>query len=190
MTAVRELALPGVFEIVPRKHQDGRGFFSETWNAASLSGQGIAVDFVQDNHSFSVAAGVLRGLHYQKPPFAQDKLVRVTRGSIFDVAVDIRQNSPTYGQWVGLTVSAEAWNQILVPIGFAHGFVTLEPDCEVLYKTSAPYSPEHDRGIRFDDPQIAIDWPFEIEKLTLSDKDRAAPPLAEADNPFTYGESA
>jgi dTDP-4-dehydrorhamnose 3,5-epimerase len=124
---------------------------------------------------------VLRDLHYQLPPLAQDKLVRVTRGAIYDVAVDVRRNSPTFGQWVGLTVSAAEWNQILVPAGFAHGFVTLEPDTEVQYKVSAPYSPERERAIRFDDPQIAIEWPIPAAELTLSQRDRAAPVLADAE---------
>jgi dTDP-4-dehydrorhamnose 3,5-epimerase len=187
---VRPLAIPDVLEIVPAKHGDHRGFFSEVWNRAALEAQGVKVDFVQDNHSFSAARGVLRGLHYQSPPYAQAKLVRVTRGSIFDVAVDIRRGSPTHGQWLGLTLSADSWNQILVPEGFAHGFLTLEPDCEVLYKASAPYSPAHDRAIRFDDPAIGIDWPLPAYELTLSDKDRAAPLLAEAESPFVYGGEA
>ncbi|RHW16662.1 dTDP-4-dehydrorhamnose 3,5-epimerase [Sphingomonas gilva] len=184
---VRDLAIPGVKEIVPARHGDARGFFSETWNRVVLAGSGVDLDFVQDNHSMSAARGVLRGLHFQVPPFAQDKLVRVVRGSIYDVAVDIREGSPSFGQWVGLVVSAEAWNQILVPKGFAHGFVTLEPDCEVIYKVTAPYSPEHDRGIAHDDPALAIDWPVAASERTLSDKDRAAPRLAAIESPFSYG---
>lgn len=183
---VRPLAIPEVLEIVPKKHGDHRGFFSETWNRAALAEAGVTTEFVQDNHSFSAARGVLRGMHYQTPPFAQAKLVRVARGAIFDVAVDIRHGSPTFGRWVGLTVSAAEWNQILVPAGFAHGFVTLEPDTEVLYKASAPYSPANDRSIRFDDPAIGIDWPVEAGALTLSDKDRAAPTLAESERAFDY----
>ena len=135
---------------------------------------------MQDNHSLSRAAGVLRGLHYQLPPFAQDKLVRVVRGAIFDVAVDIRKNSPTFGRWLGLEVSAEKWNQILVPRGFAHGFVTLVPNTEVVYKVTERYAPEYDRSIRFDDPAIGIDWPVPAAGITLSDKDRGAPLLADA----------
>lgn len=156
------------------------------WNAAALAEQGVTHDFVQDNHSFSAEAGVLRGLHYQEPPFAQVKLVRVTRGTIFDVAVDIRAGSPTFRQWVGLTLSAAEWNQILVPEGFAHGFVTLEPNCEVIYKVSAPYSPDHDRGIRFDDPAIGIEWPLPGAEPLLSAKDRVAPLLAEVPVAFRY----
>ena len=180
MVQIRRLALPDVLEILPAKHGDHRGFFSEVWSAPALAEQGVEIGFVQDNHSFSREAGVLRGLHYQEPPAAQAKLVRVIRGAIFDVAVDIRHRSPTFGRWVGLTVSAEAWNQILVPEGFAHGFVTLESETEVLYKVSAPYSPSHDRGIRFDDPAIGIDWPLKGLTPILSDKDRAAPFLADA----------
>ncbi|MBV9929929.1 MAG: dTDP-4-dehydrorhamnose 3,5-epimerase [Alphaproteobacteria bacterium] len=186
MVSVRPLALPGVYEIVPVRHGDARGFFSETWNAPALAAKGIAVSFVQDNHSLSAEAGVLRGLHYQAPPAAQVKLVRVVRGSVYDVAVDIRHGSPTFGHWVGLTLSAEAWNQILVPEGYAHGFVTLEPNTEVVYKVSAPYSREHDRGIRWDDPAIGVDWPLEGRAPILSDKDRQAPLLADAPADFRY----
>jgi len=135
-----------------------------------------------------VEAGVIRGLHYQVPPVAQAKLVRVVRGAIFDVAVDIRHGSPSFGRWVGLEVSAEAWNQILVPPGFAHGFMTLQPNTEVIYKVSAPYSPQHDRAIRWDDPAIGIDWPLEARTPILSDKDRAAPLLADAPPAFHLGE--
>lgn len=138
----------------------------------------IDISFVQDNHSCS-ARGVLRGLHLQLPPAAQDKLVRVTRGAIFDVAVDIRFGSPTFGRWAGVTLSAEEWNQLLVPKGFAHGFVALEDGTEVIYKVSAPYAPALERSIRFDDPAIGIEWPLEADALILSDKDRAAPLLAQ-----------
>jgi dTDP-4-dehydrorhamnose 3,5-epimerase len=178
---VRPLAIPDVLEIVPKKFADDRGFFSETYNAATLGHAGIEIDFVQDNHSLSVANHVVRGLHYQLPPFAQDKLVRVVRGAIFDVAVDIRRSSPTFGKWVGLEVSAEKWNQILVPKGFAHGFATLTENTEVVYKVSAPYSKVHDRSIRFDDPAIGIDWGFDTNSAQLSDKDQQAPLLASAD---------
>lgn len=186
MVEVRDLGLAGVVEILPRKFEDERGFFSETWNATDLTGAGIDIAFVQDNHSLSRARGVLRGLHFQTPPFAQDKLVRVLRGAVFDVAVDIRQGSPTFGQWVGLELSASAWNQILVPKGFAHGFVTLEPDTEVVYKVSAGYSQPHDRSIRFDDPAIGIQWPVESADITLSAKDVAAPLLADVETGFSY----
>jgi dTDP-4-dehydrorhamnose 3,5-epimerase len=184
---IRELGLDGVVEILPKKHGDDRGFFSEVWNGPALAEKGIAIDFVQDNHSLSEQVGVLRGLHFQTPPFAQDKLVRVIRGAIFDVAVDIRRGSPTYGKWVGLTVSAEKWNQILVPKGFAHGFMTLEPSTEVIYKVSAPYSPQSDRSIRYDDPDIGIEWPISGAPV-LSEKDQGAARLAEVETGFVYGE--
>lgn len=178
---VRPLGLDGVVEIRPARFGDDRGFFSETWSGERMAAAGLDLAFVQDNHSHSTARGVLRGLHYQLPPAAQDKLVRVTRGAIFDVAVDIRRGSPTFGSWVGLTISASHWNQILVPKGFAHGFVTLEPDTEVQYKVTAPYRPDLDRGIRFDDPAIGIEWPVPADQVQLSAKDRIAPLLAEAD---------
>ncbi|WP_414832253.1 dTDP-4-dehydrorhamnose 3,5-epimerase [Afifella sp. YEN Y35] len=181
MIEVRPLGLEGVVEIVPKKFGDDRGFFSETYNADRFAEAGIPLTFVQDNHSYSKAVGVLRGLHYQLPPRAQDKLVRVTRGRILDVAVDIRRSSPTFRQWVSLEVSSAKWNQILIPAGFAHGFLTLEPDTEVLYKVTDVYSPEHDRSLRFDDPEIGVDWPLSGDALTLSAKDQGAPFLAEAD---------
>ena len=189
MTEVRRLELPDVLEIIPRKHGDERGFFSEVWKASDMAEHGLPAGFIQDNHSFSADRGVLRGLHYQLPPFAQDKLVRVTRGSVYDVAVDIRRGSPTFGRWVGLLLSAEKWNQIFVPKGFAHGFVTLEPNSEVLYKVTAPYAPQHDRSLHFGDPSIGIAWPVPAEELTLSDKDRQAPGLT-AIEPMDLGESA
>ncbi|MBC2884673.1 dTDP-4-dehydrorhamnose 3,5-epimerase [Ochrobactrum sp. CM-21-5] len=178
---VRRLELDGLVEIVPRKFGDDRGFFSETYNAKSFAEADVDLSFVQDNHSYSIAKGVVRGLHYQLPPFAQDKLVRVTRGAILDVAVDIRKSSPTFGKWVALEVSAEKWNQILVPKGFAHGFMTLVEDTEVIYKVTDYYSPEHERSIRFDDPAIGIDWPLPSSGVQLSDKDEKASLLADAD---------
>lgn len=181
MLEVRELGLDGVLELRPKAFADARGFFSETYNSRRMAEAGIALTFVQDNHSLSREAGVLRGLHYQVPPHAQAKLVRVVRGRIFDVAVDIRRGSPTFARWVGLEVSAERWNQILVPAGFAHGFLTLEPDTEVIYKVSDFYAPQHDRAIRFDDPAIGIDWPVDPARIRLSDKDAAAPLLADAE---------
>ena len=184
MLDVRELDLPGVLEIRPRQHSDDRGFFSEVWSAESWAAAGIESHYVQDNHSLSLLRGVLRGLHYQCPPFAQEKLVRVTRGAVFDVAVDIRRGSPTFGRWTSLCLSAAAWNQILIPEGFAHGFLTLEPNTEVQYKVSRSYSAAMDRAIRFDDPAIGIEWPVPAKELILSDKDRAAPLLAEIDTGF------
>lgn len=181
MLEVRSLGIDGVLEIVPKRHGDARGFFMETYNAERFAQAGIDLVFVQDNHSYSAAAGVLRGLHYQLAPRAQDKLLRVIRGSVLDVAVDIRRGSKTFGKWVGLEVSAEKGNQILVPKGFAHGFVTLVPDTEVLYKVTDTYSPGHDRSIRFDDPAIGIEWPSLASGFQLSDKDLKAPLLAAAE---------
>ncbi|MBZ9674743.1 dTDP-4-dehydrorhamnose 3,5-epimerase [Mesorhizobium sp. ES1-1] len=181
MLQVRSLGLDGVLEIVPRRHGDARGFFIETYNARRFSDAGIALCFVQDNHSYSAIAGVLRGLHYQLAPRAQDKLLRVIRGAILDVAVDIRRSSASFGKWVAHKISAEKGNQILVPKGFAHGFLTLVPDTEVLYKVTDTYSPEHDRSIRFDDPAIGIEWPPVAGGFQLSDKDLKAPLLADAE---------
>ena len=176
---VRELGLPGVLEIVPDRFGDERGFFSETFNAARFAEAGIANAWVQDNQSLSRPAGVLRGLHFQLPPFRQKKLVRVLRGAIFDVVVDIRPDAPTFRRWIAVEISAEAWNQVLVPDGMAHGFLTLAPDTEVLYKVSAPYSPEHERTIRYDDPDLAIAWPLAGTSPVLSRKDATAPLLSD-----------
>ena len=184
MVEIRRLDLDGLIEIRPKRFTDERGFFSETWNAAAWRAAGIATDFVQDNHSLSRPRGTLRGLHFQTPPEAQAKLVRVTRGSAFDVAVDLRPESPTYRQWAGVTLSATEWNQLLIPEGFAHGFLTLEPDTEVQYKASAAYSPVHDRAIRFDDAAFGIDWPIAAGDLILSDRDRTAPLLADVETGF------
>jgi dTDP-4-dehydrorhamnose 3,5-epimerase len=181
MLEVRATSLPDILEIRPRRHGDDRGFFSEVWNKTTFAEAGIVLDFVQDNHSLSGSAGVLRGLHYQLPPFDQSKLLRVSRGRIFDVAVDIRRSSPTFRRWVGVELSAAEWNQLLIPPGFAHGFLTLEPDTEVQYKVSAPYSPAHDRAVRWDDPAIGIDWPLPVEAPILSERDRQAPLLHEAE---------
>ncbi|MBZ9702484.1 MULTISPECIES: dTDP-4-dehydrorhamnose 3,5-epimerase [unclassified Mesorhizobium] len=181
MLEVRPLGIEGLLEIIPKRHGDARGYFTETWNAARFAEAGLELAFVQDNHSYSAAAGVVRGLHYQLPPRAQDKLLRVVRGSVLDVAVDIRRSSPTFGKWVALEVSAEKGNQILVPKGFAHGFMTLVPHTEVLYKVTDTYSPEHDRSIRFDDPAIGIEWPPPPGGFQLSDKDLKAPLLAAAE---------
>ena len=179
MLSVEETAIPAVKIVTPKKFGDHRGFFSETWSRKAFTDAGLDLDFVQDNQSLSAPVGTLRGLHFQSPPFAQDKLVRVTRGRILDVAVDIRASSPTFGKHVAVELSAENWRQLLVPIGFAHGFVTLEPDTEVLYKVTAPYAPENDHGLAFDDPALGIDWRLPLSGLTLSDKDRKHPRLAE-----------
>lgn len=176
---VRSTAIPEVKLIKPRKHGDHRGFFSETYNKKELAEAGIALDFVQDNHSLSTEKGVIRGLHFQIPPFTQDKLVRVIRGSVFDVAVDLRKSSPTFGKHVSAIVSAEEWNQILVPIGFAHGFCTLEPNTEVIYKVTNYYAPDCDRGVLWNDPQLEIEWPVSEREVILSDKDKRQPCFAE-----------
>lgn len=183
---VAALAIPDVKLITPSKHGDARGFFSEVYNRARFREAGIDLDFVQDNHSLSRPAGTLRGLHYQLPPAAQAKLVRVVRGRIWDVAIDLRRGSPSYGRHVAAELSAESWSQLLVPVGFAHGFCTLEPDTEVIYKVTSHYAPEHDRGLRWDDPALGIAWPVAAGSVLLSDKDRALPGWAELDSPFTY----
>lgn len=180
-------AIPDVLLIEPNRFGDARGFFSEVWKRSALAAQGFTTDFVQDNHSLSREVGVLRGLHFQRPPSAQGKLVRVVRGRILDVAVDIRQGSPTYGQHVARELSAENWQQLWVPRGFAHGFMTLEPDTEVLYKVDAEYDRATDSGIAWDDPALAIDWPIPPTGLILSDKDRTAPRLADIAPPFPIG---
>ena len=178
------LDLPEVKILSPRKFGDARGFFSETYNRDAFAAAGLDHVFVQDNHSFSATPGTLRGLHFQLPPYSQDKLVRVTRGAIFDVAVDIRRGSPTFGRWVGAEISAENWNQIFVPVGFAHGFCTLAPDTEVIYKVTAPYAPKSERGIAWDDPQLAIDWPLPVARPILSGKDGENPLLADSAEVF------
>ena len=181
---VEKTAIEGLTLIVARRFGDERGWFSETWSRAAMSEAGIDCDFVQDNHSMSTEMYTLRGLHYQAPPFAQAKLVRVARGRILDVAVDVRANSPTYGQWVSEELSEAGGEQLFVPKGFLHGFLTLEPNTEVIYKVDAPYSREADGGVRFDDPDIGVDWGVAPEALTLSDKDRDAPLFAAWRNPF------
>lgn len=171
--------------IHPHRFGDARGWFTETYNRDTFAGLGIDVTFVQDNHSLSAPAFTLRGLHFQTQPRAQDKLVRCIRGRIFDVAVDLRNGSPTYGQWVGAELSAENGDQLFVPVGFAHGFLTLEPDCEVSYKCSDTYAPEHDGGIRWD--SAGIDWPMPAGTVPeLSGKDQVQPLLADFDSPFPY----
>ena len=166
------------------RFEDDRGWFSETYHRAKFIEAGVPDDFCQDNHSLSRPAGTIRGLHFQAPPHAQAKLVRCVRGSIWDVAVDIRKGSPTFGEWRAAELSAANGDQLYVPTGFAHGFVTLEPDTEVQYKVSAPYRADLDRAIRFDDPAIAIAWPVDSADLILSAKDSAAPLLADADTGF------
>lgn len=176
---IQATAIPDVKIIRPRKHGDSRGFFSETYHREALAKAGIHLDFVQDNHSLSAERGVVRGLHFQTAPFAQDKLIRVTRGAVFDVAVDLRKGSPTFARHVSVVLSAAEWNQLLVPIGFAHGFCTLEQGTEVIYKVTAYYSPEHDRGLLWNDPDLAIPWPISPTEAILSEKDKRLPRLAE-----------
>jgi dTDP-4-dehydrorhamnose 3,5-epimerase len=184
---VERLAIPDVLLIEPARHGDARGFFSEVWSRRALAEHGIAADFVQDNHAASAPCFVLRGLHFQRPPSAQGKLIRVPRGAILDVAVDIRQGSPTYGRHVAEVLSAANWRQMWVPRGFAHGYCTLEPDTEVQYKTDAYYDRAADAGIAWDDPALGIAWPVDAAAAVLSDKDRAAPRLAEITPPFPAG---
>jgi dTDP-4-dehydrorhamnose 3,5-epimerase len=181
---VSELPLAGLKIIGTKKFGDHRGFFSETYNKKAFTDAGIPLEFVQDNHSLSADVGTIRGLHFQTPPFAQDKLVRVVRGRILDVAVDLRRNSPTFGKWASAEISDQEWNQILVPIGFAHGFCTLEPDTEVIYKVTNYYSPAHDRGLLWNDPDLRIDWPVKAENAVLSDKDRKQPRLKDLEFRF------
>lgn len=183
---VEQTAIPGVLIFRPERHCDDRGCLAETWNRRQLAEVGVDIDFVQDNHSVSAKEGTLRGLHMQTPPFAQDKLVRCGRGRLFDVAVDIRVDSPNYRQWIGVELSAENAKQLLVPRGFLHGFVTREPDTEIVYKCSNYYAPDCDRAVRFDDPDIGIDWGLTSDPV-LSAKDIAAPRLKDLDNPFNVG---
>jgi dTDP-4-dehydrorhamnose 3,5-epimerase len=177
--------LPDVRLVTPRRHGDHRGFFAETYSQRAYAALGVAVTFVQDNHSLSAAAGTVRGLHFQAPPAAQAKLVRCGRGAIFDVAVDIRRGSPTYGRWAGYTLSAENGAQLYIPVGFAHGFATLEPDSEIIYKCSDYYAPETEGALRWDDPDIGIAWPLSAPPV-LSEKDAAAPLLTGFNSPFTF----
>lgn len=181
---VQETALPGVLILTPQRFGDDRGFFSESYNRARMAEVGVTLDFVQDNHSLSTRVGTVRGLHFQSPPHAQAKLVRCGRGRLFDVAVDIRRSSPTYGRWVGEELSFENGRQLLIPAGFLHGFVTREPDTEVIYKCSDYYAQECDGSVRFDDPDIGIDWGIDLGKATLSDKDVKAPYFRDFNSPF------
>lgn len=176
---IERTAIPDVLVLRPKRHGDHRGFFSETYSRPAWAAAGIDIDFVQDNHAYSAAKGTVRGLHFQTAPFAQTKLIRVARGAILDVAVDIRRGSPTYGRHVAVRIDAESWNQILIPVGFAHGLCTLTDDVEVLYKVSASYAPDHDKGVAWDDPDLGIDWPVRAEDAILSAKDRVQPRLCD-----------
>jgi dTDP-4-dehydrorhamnose 3,5-epimerase len=175
---VEALALPGVRLIHPDRHEDERGFFSETYRRDTLATCGIDDEFVQDNHSGSARAGTIRGLHFQIGPFAQVKLVRVSRGAVYDVVVDIRHGSPTFGRHVAVRLDAKAGTQIYVPIGYAHGLCTLEDDTEVQYKVSALYSADHDRGLLWNDPALGIEWPVDADSAVVSGRDADHPVLA------------
>jgi dTDP-4-dehydrorhamnose 3,5-epimerase len=182
---VHKARLAGILMIEPDRFGDHRGFFAETYSRRVYAELGVDVEFVQDNHSLSAAVGTVRGLHFQMPPHAQAKLVRCGRGAIFDVAVDIRKGSPTFGQSVGYELTAENGGQLFVPAGFAHGFMTLQPDSEIIYKCSDYYAPETEGAVRWDDPAVGIDWPLQGDAI-LSDKDVVAPILADLDSPFQF----
>lgn len=183
---VETFAAPGLIALTPTKHGDERGYLSETYSRRRFRDIGIDIDFVQDNHTFSAAAGTIRGLHFQVPPHEQGKLVRVVRGAVLDVVVDIRHGSPAFGLAIGVELSAENWRQLYVPAGFAHGFCTLTADAEVLYRMTQYYSAEADRGIAFDDPDLGIDWPVEATAAILSDRDRRHPRLRDLPALFRY----
>jgi dTDP-4-dehydrorhamnose 3,5-epimerase len=178
--------IPGPQIVRPRRFEDHRGFFSETWSRRGLAGAGLDLDFVQDNHSLSLEPETVRGLHYQTAPFAQAKLVRVVHGAILDICVDIRWGSPSFGRHISHVLSARNWEQIFVPVGFAHGFRTLEPATEVIYKVSEYYSAAHDRGLRWDDPALGIDWGVTADRAVLSDRDRQHPLLRDLPRDFIF----
>jgi dTDP-4-dehydrorhamnose 3,5-epimerase len=180
---LEQTSLPGVLILTPQRFGDARGFFSESWNRQRMLDHGIDLDFVQDNHSMSAEVGTVRGLHFQSPPHAQDKLVRCGQGALFDVAVDIRKGSPTYGQWVGEELTAENGKQLLVPKGFLHGFITRAPNTEIIYKCTDYYAPDCDGAVRWD--SCGIDWGFDGLPV-LSEKDAVAPALADFDSPFAW----
>ena len=182
------LDIPDVKVLKPVRHKDRRGFFSEIFSQPTLAAAGLMLDIVQENFAFSIQPNTIRGLHFQAPPYAQDKLIQVVRGAIFDVALDLRMGSPWFGQYVSAEISADNWNQILVPAGFAHGLCTLEPNTAVIYKVTTPYSPEHEGGIRWDDPDLQIPWPTDPKHALLSDKDKSLPFLAEFKSPFEFAE--
>lgn len=182
---IEKTPLPGVLILTPRRFGDHRGFFSESWNRRTLAQAGVDLpEFVQDNHSMSAQKGTVRGLHFQSPPHAQGKLVRCGRGAIFDVAVDVRSGSATYGQWVGLELSFDNGKQLWIPAGFLHGFMTLHSDSEIIYKCTDHYAPECDGAVRWD--SCGIDWPIDIATPVLSDKDAGAPIFADFKTPFVY----
>ncbi len=178
MFTIEKAEIPDIKIIMPKKFGDRRGFFSEVYNRRAFAELGLTEEFVQDNHAFSADRGTLRGLHFQSAPFAQGKLVRVSRGCVLDVAVDLRKSSSTFGRHVSFELSADNWRQVFVPVGFAHGYVTLEPDTEVLYKVTNYHAPGHDHGVAWDDPVLSIDWRIAADEVILSEKDRKHPPLA------------
>lgn len=177
--------LPDCKILIPKKFEDNRGYFFESWNRSALQIRDVDIDFVQDNHSFSAVRGTVRGLHYQSPPHAQDKLVRVVSGEILDIAVDVRVGSPTYGQWIAVYLSEENNHQLLVPKGFLHGFATCKDNVHVTYKCSDVYSSSADGSVRFDDPDLGIDWKLDRQAI-LSEKDRKAVSFADFQSPFVF----
>jgi dTDP-4-dehydrorhamnose 3,5-epimerase len=186
MLRVTETTIPGVRILVPATFRDERGTFSETYSRRRFVAAGVTADWVQENQALSRSAGTIRGLHFQVPPFAQAKLVRVVRGALLDVAVDLRRGSPTFGQHVAIELRARDGRQLMIPAGFAHGYCTLAPDTEILYKVDAYYSPDHERGIRWDDPGLAIPWPVPPDRAVLSGKDRGLPLLEDVDLDFHF----
>ena len=183
---VETFAAPGLIALTPPKHGDPRGFLSETYSRRRFREIGIDIEFVQDNHTYSAGQGTIRGLHFQVPPHEQGKLVRVLRGAIVDVVVDIRRGSPAFGRATAVELSAENWRQLYVPPGFAHGFCTLTPDAEVLYRMTKYYATDADRGLAFDDPDLAIRWPVPASAAILSDKDRRHPRLRDLPAHFSF----
>jgi dTDP-4-dehydrorhamnose 3,5-epimerase len=183
---IERLSIDGILIVAPAKRSDHRGFFSETYRYDLLAADGVQTNFVQDNHVYSAERGTLRGLHFQVPPRAQGKLVRCTRGAILDVVVDVRKDSPTWAQHAAIELSADNWKQLWVPPGFAHGYVTLEPNCEVIYKVTDYWAPDCERGVVWNDPDLGIDWRVSESELILTDRDRVNPPLREIDPVFHY----
>lgn len=186
MMQIERLAIEGILVFVPTRRSDQRGFFSETYRSDLLAAEGLRANFVQDNHVYSAERGVLRGLHFQVPPRAQGKLVRCTRGAILDVVVDIRKDSPTWAQYSAIELTAENWKQLWVPPGFAHGYVTLEPNCEVIYKVTDYWATDCERGVAWNDPDLGIDWRVSESDLILTERDRGNPSLREIDPVFHY----
>ena len=186
---VEQTKISGVYILTPKRHGDNRGFFSECWNSQTYADHGIEIGFVQDNHSFNHEAGVIRGMHCQSPPHSQIKLVRCGHGLLYDVVVDVRVGSPTYGEWIGIELSFENSRQLLVSHGCLHGFMTLKPNTEIIYKCSDYYAPETESSVRFDDPDIGIEWPLSGVTPILSDKDKFAPLLKDFESPFTFEET-